>query len=110
MKKIVLIALLWLPLVSVANSVEITHLLKFIENSGCTFERNGVQYDSREAREHINSKYEHIENHVHSAEDFIRYAATRSSMSGRLYHVICEGNKITSAEWLHGELTRFRSR
>jgi hypothetical protein len=87
---------------------EIEHLLKFVANSGCTFERNGSRYASGEARNHIQRKYNHIKNRVKSTEDFIRYAASQSSMSGKQYHATCKGKTITSKEWLSTELKRYR--
>jgi len=87
---------------------EIQHLLRFVESSGCEFERNGTVYDSKEARSHIERKYDYIESRVDETEDFIKYAATKSSMSGKKYQVTCNGKKQTSAEWLHDELSRYR--
>lgn len=110
MKKLVLLVFLLNPAISVASSAEIAHLLEFIEQSGCSFERNGSQYDSREAREHIQKKYDYLEDRIESTEEFIRHAATKSSMSGRPYHVTCDGKKITTANWLSSELASFRSR
>jgi len=43
---------------------EIEHLLGFVEDSGCIFERNGSTYDSREARSHIQRKYDYIKKRV----------------------------------------------
>ena len=70
---------------------EIQHLLRYIEGSGCEFERNGTVYDSKEARSHIERKYDYIESRVDNTEDFVKYAATRSSMSGKKYQVTCNG-------------------
>ena len=39
---------------------EISHLLNFIENSGCVFIRNNKEYDSKRARDHISTKYDYI--------------------------------------------------
>ena len=88
---------------------EIQHLLRFIETSGCEFERNGTVYDSRKARSHIERKYNYIESRVDETEDFIKYAATESSMSGRKYKVTCNGKQQASADWLHDELSRYRA-
>lgn len=96
--------------VAASMEAEITHLLQFVEDSGCTFERNGSNYDSKEAKSHILHKYNYIKNRIKSTEDFIRYAASESSMSGRQYHATCDGKTITSREWLTEELKRFRSR
>lgn len=88
---------------------EIQHLLLFVESSGCEFERNGTVYDSKEARSHIERKYDYIKSRVDETEDFIKYAATKSSMSGNKYQVTCNGKQQTSAEWLHNEMSRYRA-
>ncbi len=97
------------PLVQADTQDEIQHLLQFVENSGCEFERNGKVYDSSEARSHIEKKYDYVSSYVDETEDFIKYAATESSISGRQYHVICGDRKLTSADWLHEELLRYRT-
>lgn len=87
---------------------EISHLLGYIEHSGCTFIRNGKEHTAPEARQHIENKYSYVKRRVKSAEDFIRYAATGSSISGSAYRVSCEGRKMPTAVWLEEELRRFR--
>ena len=87
---------------------EIQHLLQYVENSGCEFERNGTVYGSAEARSHIEKKYNYVRSKVYETGDFISYAATGSSMSGKKYHVICNGKKQASAGWLHNELASYR--
>ncbi len=89
---------------------EIDHLLDFVEASGCRFERNGSTYDSGEARAHMERKYDYIRKRIRTTEDFIRYAASESSMTGRKYHATCDGKIITSQEWLTQELQRYRQR
>jgi len=97
------------PLTPAAMQDEIQHLLRFIESSGCEFERNGTVYDSKEARSHIERKYDYTKSRVDVTEDFIKYAATKSSMSGNKYQVTCDGKQQTSADWLHNELSRYRA-
>ena len=89
---------------------EIDHLLAFIDTSNCTFIRNGKTHENKEAGAHIRRKYGHIKSRVKATEDFIRYAATKSSMTGQPYQVICNGKEIATAEWLTRELHRFRNR
>jgi len=91
------------------NEVEIDHLLQFIANSNCTFIRNGERYPSAEAKLHINKKYNYVKSKVNSAEDFIKYAATKSSMTGKYYSVICAGKEKTSKQWLLDELAAYRN-
>jgi len=112
MNKLLTTLILWLalgnPLFAASTSDEIEHLLSFVAASGCIFERNGNQYDSVEAREHIQRKYNHIKDRVNTTEDFIRYAASESSMSGKKYNATCNGQTITSGDWLTKELERYR--
>ena len=89
---------------------EVNHLLHFVENSGCVFVRNDKQHNSKKAREHLEKKYNYIKRRVKKAEDFIKYAATESSMSGKPYMIICNGHEMPSAEWLLAELDTFRKK
>ena len=90
--------------------LEIDHLLQYIETSGCRFMRNGNIHDGQQAGEHIRKKYAHTKRWIKSTEDFIQYAATKSSMSGRLYQVTCDGVEMPTAAWLREELARFRGK
>lgn len=89
---------------------EIDHLLHFVEHSGCTFIRNSASYDGVRAREHIQRKYSYILKRKKelSTEQFIRYAASRSSLSGKPYMVHCGSKTFTSESWLLEELERYR--
>ena len=89
---------------------EIDHLFEYIEGATCTFYRNGQEYGSQEASAHIRRKYTHIKGRIKTTEEFIRYAATKSSISGQSYQVICDGKTMATAEWLTRELTHFRDR
>ncbi|MEK1943846.1 MAG: DUF5329 domain-containing protein [Pseudomonas sp.] len=92
------------------TQAEVGKLLTFVENSGCSFIRNGSAYDGKEARMHLQQKLDYLENKglVDSSEDFINRAATGSSISGKAYSVDCAGQKQPSADWLNGELLRIR--
>ncbi len=87
---------------------EIVHLLDYIEQSGCSFNRNGDVYSAARAREHIQQKYEYLKKKIRTTEDFISYAATRSSITGSSYQVVCSGVAMKSGDWLLQELARFR--
>ncbi len=87
---------------------EIDNLLRFVENSGCIFIRNNKKYSSIEAREHIEMKYNHVKGRIKTAESFIKHAATKSSMSGSLYMVRCNGKEIPTNEWLNDALLEYR--
>lgn len=92
---------------------EITHLLEFVQQSGCQFNRSGTWYTSQDARQHLQRKYDYLEKKgwVNSAEDFIERAASKSSVSGRAYRVQCASEKaVPSAQWLTTELLRYRKK
>jgi len=89
---------------------EIAFLLLFIEQSECTFIRNGKHYDALEAREHIEKKYGFYKKRINSAEDFILYSATKSSITGKPYMVICNDDNMLTSEWLYAKLDKLRTR
>jgi hypothetical protein len=101
-------AIVLIPVESQADTeIEIKHIISYIENSKCIFTRNGKEYSTKEALVHIQNKYKYTKRWIKSAEDFIKYTVTKSSMSGRPYTVRCDGREILSAEWLSEELKRF---
>jgi hypothetical protein len=87
---------------------EIASLLLFVEQSGCTFIRNGKQYNAPEARQHIEKKYNYFKDQITTAEEFIEYSATKSTMSGKAYRVVCNGVGLNSSDWLLAELDKLR--
>ena len=89
---------------------EIDHLLEYVENAGCEFIRNSKSYNGAEARAHIQRKYNYFKGRIKTTEDFMAYAATKSTMSGKTYKVRCNGREMSCAEWLRIELERFRNR
>jgi hypothetical protein len=91
---------------------EIAHLLDFVGQSGCQFNRNGSWHDSNAAREHLQDKYDYLQRRklVPDTKAFIERAATESSFSHRAYQVRCgNAQPITSAQWLNAELERYRA-
>jgi hypothetical protein len=95
---------------SYANTYdEIEHLLNYVSATSCKYERNGELHTGAEARKHIVRKYEYYRDKINSAEDFIKYAATKSAMSGKKYKVHCANTKTQySSEWLLNELNNYR--
>lgn len=87
---------------------EIDHLLGYVAASSCTFVRNGNEYPAGQARDHLADKYRFAGGRIASAEDFIRYLATKSSLSGEPYHVKCGDTDALSGAWLTAELNRYR--
>jgi len=88
---------------------EISHLLKFVENTACKYERNGSMHTGAEAVKHINKKYRYYADDIKSTEDFIKYSATKSKMSGKYYKVHCANQAVLkSRDWLLLELNNYR--
>jgi hypothetical protein len=88
---------------------EVNHLLAFVKNSGCTINRNGTNHPANKGVSHIENKYDYFRDDIKNTEDFIKYSATKSTMSGDYYTVTCPGKKtIKSQEWLLTELQKYR--
>ena len=112
----ILLLLILLPVSAASESFgldseqEIGHLLQFIEHSECTFIRNNESYSGVRAREHIQKKFNYIKKRKKevSAEQFIKYAASQSSLSKKPYTVNCGTRTLTSESWLIGELKQYR--
>ena len=92
-------------------SETIHYLLAFVKESECRFFRNDKEHSAGEAAAHMQRKYEHFKNEIKTAEEFIRLAATKSLMTGRLYYVkLKNGEKMTSEAWLLQALDTYRQK
>ena len=101
--------MLFTGVVSADTQQEINHLLAFVANTTCQYERNGTVYDGARAEKHIKRKYEYFKDKINSAEDFIKYSATKSTMSGKQYKIHCENIATqNSSDWLLDELKKYR--
>ena len=89
---------------------EIAHLIDFVRRSSCTFIRNGSEYRGGDAADHIQAKYEHFKDEIHTVEDFIDRAASKSLMSGEPYEVRCAGKMMPAADWIRAEDAVYRSK
>lgn len=89
---------------------EITHLLNFVATTSCQYERNGDIHTGSEAVEHIKKKYDYFREDIETTEDFIKYSATKSKISGSHYKIHCPNQAtIHSSSWLIAELERYRN-
>ena len=116
--KLLLLSFALLPIFAHASDLtpeaeeQIEHLLTFVSTSPCKFMRNGSWYEASEAAKHIRRKYNYVlgKGLVSSPEDFIKYSATKSSISGKKYRVKCgQAPEIESSEWLLSELSSYRA-
>lgn len=97
---------------SPSTKSEIAHLLDCVEKSGCQFNRNGTWYkDTKAIREHAELKLHYFmdRGRVNSTEDFIKWAGSKSEISGKAYLVRCgDGSPMPTAQWLKEEVERYR--
>lgn len=92
-----------------ADRHEVQHLLEYLRASDCLMERNGEQHPGEDAYAHVKKKYDYFRDDIKTPEEFIDYAATKSTMSGKYYQVICPGDPpVRTRDWLLDELRRYR--
>ena len=89
--------------------VTIEYLLAQVEDSELEFVRNGKSHAGPDAAKHMRRKYEHYADRIHSPQDFIDLAATKSILSGKKYLVRDGDSVIPTAEWLHDVLNNYQS-
>jgi hypothetical protein len=89
-------------------SREIDHLLAFVAASECRFVRGGTEHPGPEARDHLMRKLDVARPLLGTADQFIDYVATGSSITGEDYKVRCGARELTSRAWLRVELEQFR--
>ena len=99
--KLLLSMLIASPAVADAEADAIEHLLLAVGDSGCTFIRNGKEYTSDDAEDHLRMKYRRGKKWAPDAEAFIKRIASKSSVSGKPYRIRCgtDPAELTS-EWL----------
>lgn len=115
---LLLLPILSQPLLTQANNgsveAEIRYLKQFIQSSSCKFIRNDSSYSANEALDHIEKKYQYFNSRITSAEQFIELSASKSTLSGRPYRVICKGEyglqTLNSKTWLLRALTNYREK
>ena len=89
--------------------LEINYLLRQVETTECTFNRNGSRHKGTEAVAHIQRKYDYFKDDIKTAEDFIRTSASKSTMTRRAYTIECpHQSPVTSESWLLGQLAKYR--
>ena len=106
-----LIAVISVPVFAADMQTEINHLLAYLQNSECQFERNGTMHTGKDTVNHVKKKYNYFKSKIDSAEKFIEYSATKSTMSGKYYTVVCKDKqKVKTQDWLLQELKNYRSK
>jgi len=105
----VLLVTILMPALATTIPGEVDFLLQYVADSGCTFIRNGNEYDARRAAAHLTLKYQRGKQHVDSAEQFINRLASASSWTQTPYRVRCGRDEQTSRAWLQRALSGYRA-
>jgi len=92
-----------------SESSRIEYLLTVVASlHDAQFIRNGKAYDSAAAVSHMRTKLRVAGGRVKTAEDFIRYCASESSVSGEPYEIrFADGRVVLSADFLRQKLLEF---
>ena len=71
------------------------------------FVRNGSDYDGAAAADHLRTKLNYAGSRIKTAQDFISYLATGSSISGKPYLIrFSDGREVESAVYFHTMLAK----
>ena len=94
---------------SPAENARIEYLLASVASlHDAQFIRNGTSYDNAAAVKHLQLKLHAAGSRVKTAEDFIRYCASASSVSGTPYEIrFPDGRVLRSADFLREKLMEF---
>ena len=90
------------------STVTIEYLLASVAASELQFVRNGKAHSGADAVKHMRRKYEYFADRIHSPEEFIELAGTKSMLSGKAYTVRGNNGEIPTAEWLRTILAEYR--
>ena len=107
----VLLIVLVVPAIASAEDSDtaIQYLLDYVRHSDIVFIRNDKAHTSTEAAAHMQKKYAYYKDVIKTPEDFIRYAGTKSMISGRLYQVrMKNGKTVATKKWLMEALKQYR--
>jgi len=86
----------------------IEYMLARVAGSDVEFLRNGKSHSAAEAVNHMRRKYDFYADRIHTPEDFIEWAATKSMLSGRAYMIRHANGEVPAAEWMHRLLKDYR--
>lgn len=91
------------------ESQKIEFLLHAVETlQDAKFVRNGTAYDAKAAEKHLRLKLRAAGSRIKTADEFIRYCATGSSISGLPYEIhFSDGRVVTSEAFLRQKLAEF---
>jgi hypothetical protein len=91
------------------EQARIEFLIREVETSrGLTFIRNGSEHDGPAAARHLRRKLDHGGERMKTAEQFVQYCATESSITKRRYQVrTADGETVDAAAFFEQRLRDF---
>ena len=92
-----------------SETAKIQYLIASVEAlEGARFIRNGREYDTRAASNHLHLKLKTAGDKVRTAEDFISLCASKSSMTGEPYLIrFADGTTVKSEVFSKDKLKTF---
>lgn len=90
---------------SAREKQRIDALIAAVEKSGLIFIRNGSEHSAADAASHMRLKFNNAGNRINTAEQFIDYLASKSSITGSPYFLkFPDGHTEKAGLWLHRKL------
>ena len=92
-----------------SERAKIEYLIASVETlEGAKFIRNGREYDTRAASSHLRLKLKTAGSKVKTAEDFIKFCASQSSLTGEPYLIrLADGVTVKSEVFFRDKLKTF---
>jgi len=92
-----------------SETAKIQYLIASVEAlEGARFIRNGLEYDTRAASNHLRLKLKTAGDKVRTAEDFISFCSSKSSMTGEPYFIrFADGTTLKSEVFFKDKLKTF---
>jgi hypothetical protein len=99
------------PAPALSERAKIDALIASVEQlRGAVFIRNGTEHDSAKAAAHLRRKLGAAGKRVRTADQFITYLATGSSLTGKPYRIrFADGHSVESAQYFREQLKRLES-
>lgn len=84
---------------SMSEFQKIDSLISSVEGlKGAKFVRNGKQYDSQDAANHLRRKLRYAGSNIKTAKDFIDKLGTASSKSGKPYQIVYSNGQVLACK------------
>ena len=91
------------------EQARIDFLIHGVETStGIKFIRNGTEHDAAAAAAHLRQKLKYLGDRIQTAEQFVKYCASESSLTHRPYKIqLPDGTTKNAADYFTEQLRKF---